>query len=266
MDMVFPAPPPVSVSLWRDTIAPKEHGSWSLAFEPIVLSLLVAPSAPGALLAAALAAGFFARRPLRIARVEQRPDRRAAALWALAGCAATALIALVGTLAQSGVEWLLWLPPMALAGGFFMYFDLRGAGREAAAEVAGAAAFALAPAAVAALGGWSPLEAVALSLLVLGRSVPSVLCVRAFLRAAKSGIRRDGPALVAASVALAVAAGLVACSLAPFFAFGVMLGFAVRAFALLVVIRPGWRARSVGILEAILGLVFVAGLALAWRG
>ena len=266
MVMVFRAPPTIALSLWRDIISPKEHGSWSLAFEPIVLSLLVAPSAAGTLLAAALAAGFFARRPLRIARVEHRPERRAAAFWALSGCAGIALVAFGGALVQGGIAWLPWLLPLALAGGFFAYFDLRGAGRAAAAEVAGAAAFALAPAAVAALAGWTPLEIVALALVVLGRSVPSVLCVRAFLRAAKTGVRRDGAALVAASVALAVAAVLVAHALAPFFAVVVMVGFTVRAFALLVVIRPAWRARSVGMMEAILGLVFVAGVALAWGG
>ena len=59
---------------------------------------------------------------------------------------------------------------------------------------------------------------------------------------------------------------LVAHDLAPFFAVVALVGFAVRAFALLVVVRPAWRARSVGMMEGILGLVFVGGLALTWGG
>jgi hypothetical protein len=30
----------------RDLLLPKEHGGWSLAFEPVALGLLVAPSGP----------------------------------------------------------------------------------------------------------------------------------------------------------------------------------------------------------------------------
>ena len=83
MDTALISPARPSVSWWHDTLAPKEHGSWSLAFEPIVLSWLVAPSAAGGYLGVALAAGFFARRPLKIAFRDQRPERRMAAMWAI---------------------------------------------------------------------------------------------------------------------------------------------------------------------------------------
>ena len=55
---------------------PREHGSWSLALEPLALGLLVVPSAAGAALAAAALAGFFARRPLKAAAC--RPLSRSA--------------------------------------------------------------------------------------------------------------------------------------------------------------------------------------------
>ena len=47
---------------WREAIKltlPNEHGSWSLALEPLALGLLVAPSAAGAALGLAAACGFF---------------------------------------------------------------------------------------------------------------------------------------------------------------------------------------------------------------
>ena len=265
MNTAYPTPASPGVSLWRDCIAPKEHGSWSLAFEPIVLSLLLAFSVPGVLFAVVLAAVFFARRPMRIVRVEQRSDRRLAAWEALGGCAVIAIAAGGAAVALGGTAWIVWLVPMALCGGVFAGFDVRGAGREEAAEIAGAAAFALAPATFAALAGWTTIEGAALALLAVGRAVPSVMCVRAFLRAAKTGVRRDAPALVASVVVVVGAAILVDREVAPFAALVAMIGFAMRAFALLVVVRPEWRARTVGIIEAVLGIVFVAAMALAWR-
>ena len=101
MNTAYPTPAPSGVSLWRDCIAPKEHGSWSLAFEPIALSLLLAFSVPGALFAVVLAAVFFARRPMRIVRVEQRAERRLAAWEALGACA---VIALAAGVAFSGLS------------------------------------------------------------------------------------------------------------------------------------------------------------------
>ena len=47
---------------WREVVKltlPKEHGSWSLALEPVAFGLLVAPSAAGAALALAAGLGFF---------------------------------------------------------------------------------------------------------------------------------------------------------------------------------------------------------------
>ncbi len=265
MDIALPTTPRVSVSLWRDAIAPKEHGSWSLAFEPIALGLAVAPSWPGVWFGGALAAVFFARRPLRIAWRERRGQRRALAGRALAGCSAVAVTCLAGAMTLAGAGWLAWLLPMAIAGGIFAGCDLRGDGRVEVAEVAGSAAFALAPAAFAALAGWTPLAALALAAVMLGRAVPSVLCVRAYLRAAKTGVRRDAPALLAAGFAVAVMAVLVDRALAPFAAVAAMVVFAARALALLTVVRPAWHARSVGLLEAGLGLLFIFCVAGAWR-
>ncbi len=258
-------PPPAAVSLWRDCIAPKEHGSWSLAFEPIALSLLVAPSLPGALLAVVFTAGFFARRPLRIGWSEHRGARRTAARNAFFLCSAVAALGFAGAMAFAGVAWIVWLFPVALAGGVFAFHDTQGAGREETAEVAGSAAFALAPAAFAILAGWSAASASVLALLMVARSVPSVLFVRAFLRAAKTGVRRDALALAMASVAFVGSVLLHDSGIAPLFAVLAMLVFLLRALAVLVVFRPAWRARRIGMIEAVLGAAFVVGMAVTGR-
>ena len=73
---------------------------------------------------------------------------------------------------------------LALAG-LFAWFDAQNGSRAAAAEVAGSAAFALVPAALATLAGWSAGPALALAGLALTRSVPTVLTVRNSLRLSK---------------------------------------------------------------------------------
>jgi hypothetical protein len=171
---------------FRDLVLPKEHGSWSLAFEPVALGLLAAPSLAGAWVALAVAAGFFARRPVNMSLRDQRPARRAAAREAAIVCIGTALLSVGSAIALAGGAWVIWLLPTGLAGAVFLCFDLRGAGRQIAAEVIGSAAFGFLPATLAVLAGWSSRDALALALVALGRSVPTVLCVRAALRGAKT--------------------------------------------------------------------------------
>src|SRR6516162_7239992 len=57
-------------------VLPKEHGSWSLALEPVALGLFVAPSAGGGALAVAAMAGFLMRRPLKLGVAAKTDPRR----------------------------------------------------------------------------------------------------------------------------------------------------------------------------------------------
>src|SRR5258708_7378263 len=67
---------PVPTTVFRSSVfLPKEHGSWSLALEPILLGLLVAPSGSGVSLAVAAIAGFFARRPFKAILGRSSPRR-----------------------------------------------------------------------------------------------------------------------------------------------------------------------------------------------
>jgi hypothetical protein len=249
---------------WRDLVLPKEHGSWSLAGEPLALSLLAAPSLPGALLAFATAAAFFARRPLRIAFRDAKPSRRHEAAIALGVCVAVALGFFAAAVAAGGVAWLAWLLPSLALGAIFVHFDLQNEGRAEAAEIAGAAAFAFLPAAFGALAGWSAWSSLAFGVAMCGRAVPTVMCVRAVLRAAKTGVRRDAPALVAAAVAVVAAVAVAHDGLAPWTLVALTAAFFLRTIALLVFPRPRVRGRTLGIVEAAAGAVFVAATAFAW--
>jgi len=253
------------LALWRDVVLPREHGSWSLALEPLVLGLVAAPSWGGGWLATAVLAGFFARRPLRIALGDASSARRRAACGPLAVLVGVALVALGSAIAWGGIAWLVWLSPVAAAGGVFLYFDLRAAGREEIAEVAGAGAFAAVPAALAVLAGWDAASAAVLAGAMIGRAVPAVLTVRACLRAAKTGERRATPALLGATVACLAGFAAVQAGLAPVVVGGLLGLLAGRTAVLLLWPRPTLRARTLGMIETGLGVFFVLVAALAWR-
>lgn len=244
---------------------PKEHGSWSLALEPLALGLLVAPSWAGGALAVAAVAGFFARRPLKASFDAVPSARRLASREALVMWMALAVAAMFEVLVLAPAPALWPLAPAAALGGIFAWFDAQGDSRAAGAEVAGSAAFALVPAAIATLAGWPVAAALALAGVALMRNVPAVLTVRGYLRLAKGGSVNRPVAVLAGAAGGAVSVTLVAFGLVPAAAglFGAVLF--VRVLWLLGPWRPAWPARRVGMFEALLGVAGVAAIAAGYR-
>lgn len=248
---------------FRDVVLPREHGSWPLALEPVALGLLVAPSAAGVALGLAVTAGFFARRPLKIAWRERDERRRNAALVALGACAAVAVTAFGVAVLLAGVAPMAWLLPFAVAGGVFLFFDVRNGGREEPAEIAGAAAFASVSGAIAALAGEPPLVALALLVAMIGRAVPSVIFVRACVRGGKTGEYRIVPALLTATTALA--AGWAAWRIgAVNVVVPVALALLLLRAAMRLSRRSPVRARTLGFQELAIGIAYIAVVAASW--
>ncbi len=252
---------------WRAAVQltlPKEHGSWSLALEPVAFGLLVAPSAAGAALALAAVSGVFLRRPMKLLLSRSNDSRQPLALvcvtvLALMGFSGLWLAARFGT---AGGLWPLL--PAALAGAVFAWCDGRNVAREGAAEVAGAVAFGILPAAFGALAGWSLASSLALAAMMLLRSVPTVLTVRTCLRALKGQSFSNTPALMAAGAGILVTAWLATLRLAPWLAVFFAVLFALRTFWLLLW-RPRLTARTIGFTEAALGALMVLLLSLTWK-
>ena len=91
------------VSRFLELVLPKEHGSWSLALEPVALGLLAAPSVGGGWFALATLAAFLARRPLRAVYRDQDMERRTRFAGALVICAGIAAIAFTAVIATAGM-------------------------------------------------------------------------------------------------------------------------------------------------------------------
>jgi len=252
---------------WRDAVEltlPKEHGSWSLALEPLALGLLIAPSAAGVALAVAATSGFFLRRPLKIFLRESDCER-----WKIARASVLILtvvaLANLALAAEIGGFARLWpLLPAAAAGLAFAWFDSHNEAREGAAEISGAVAFGLLPAAFGALAGWSLVASLALTAAMLVRSVPTVLTVRANLRIKKGQSFSILPAFAAVGTGITLATWLASLRLAPWTTFFFAVIFAERTIWLLLW-RPQITARQIGITEAVLGGLMVLALAGTWK-
>ena len=95
---------------WR-TLLPAEHGSWFMLGFPMVLGLLLRPTAAGLCLALAALSLFLARPPLRRLRTGPRDGAQVRALLL---CTGLALAFGTGALAFAGPRFLV---PLAAAGG-----------------------------------------------------------------------------------------------------------------------------------------------------
>lgn len=243
-------------------MVPAEHGAWGFVAEPLVLGMLVAPSAAGGSLAAAAFAAFLGRQPARLwigdlLRGRRYPRTRLAAALA----AALALVAVILTAVaarHAAAPFWIFLASAAVFLGPQLAYDARNRGRTLAAELLGAAAPGALAAAIARCAGWPEPEAAALWLVVAARAVPSVIYVRARLRLERGQPLRLAPTLVSHVSAVALAYALAARSLTPWAAAAATLLLAARAGLGLSAWRWGRRPRTVGLVEIAVGVAFVA--------
>ncbi|MGZ5477500.1 MAG: YwiC-like family protein, partial [Thermoanaerobaculia bacterium] len=97
----------------RPLAVPSEHGGWGLLLEPVVLAMLVAPSAAGALIGMGAGAVFLMRHPLKLAmhdRLQGRQHPRSGVCELLAaGYGVAALLAFTAAWTLAGARPLLAL-------------------------------------------------------------------------------------------------------------------------------------------------------------
>ena len=246
-------------------VLPKEHGSWSLAFEPVALGLLAAPSKAGIPLAMSACAVFFLRRPLKLL-LQTKPDPRRPLAAFCVGILMLLATAGLAFAARFGGAAQLWpLIPAACAGAFFVWFDAQNEGREGAAEITGATSFALLPAVFASLAGWRWESSLALAAVMLARSLPTVLLVRALLRRAKDQAFATAPVLLAAVFSTGILFWLAGLSLMPLLAVATSVLLLARAIWYLSPNHPRLSAQQLGFVESILGAAAVVTAAIGWH-
>lgn len=264
--MEMPARPSLT---WKPIALPAEHGGWGFMAEPVVLGLVLAPSAAGLCLGLAAVAAFLARHPLRLWLLDRRKraryPRTALAARFFAGYAGAALLLLAAAvwLAQARF-WpaLAAAMPLALLA---LAADAAGRSREAAPEAGGAVAIAASATAIALAGGAPASLAWGAWALLASRAVTSILYVRARIRIDRG--LAAGPATVLAAHALALAAALALARVAagPWLAAVAFLVLLARAAWGLSRLRRPQRPQAIGYQELGYGLVTLVLLAIGYR-
>jgi hypothetical protein len=165
-------------STLRSVAVPSEHGGWGLTAEPVLLGLLVAPSAAGALLGLASMVAFLARTPLRVVLVDRHRHRHlprtrlARQVLAVEAAVLVALVAAAVRLADGSFWWpALVAAPLAVVA---LGFDARSRSRRLLPELAGTAAIAAAAPMIVLAVGEPASVAVAAWLIVAARDISSI--------------------------------------------------------------------------------------------
>jgi hypothetical protein len=218
-------------------------------------------------------AGLFAfllNQPLKIILADRQRGRRyARTQLALRFAVVYFLLAttlFVVTFWQVGL-WLLL--PVALAVPLliiFVVYDNR-PGRSWQAELAAPAAFSAVAAGIAIAAGWAIFPALALWLIMIARSLPAVLYVRARLRLAKGKQINAIPAIAAHVLALVLIMVLTAWRLVPASAVLAFLILLLHAAAGLSRYRRNIKPMTLGWIETATGLFTVLLIAIGyWIG
>jgi len=245
----------------RSVALPVEHGGWSFLAEPLVLGLLVAPSAAGVAIAVATSAGFLIRHPGRMFwKNRQRLD--VSPRYGLAGkfAAGYSLVAATGLATAWTLAGIRPLIPFIIAGPFFLLFavyDVRHEARLLLPELLAPAAVAVSAPAIALAGGWTAQAALVLWVLLVLRFIPTVLYIRARLR-----LERDKPYEAAASntahgTAVLAGGGLAGAGLAPWLSVAGLGVLLVRAVVGLSRYHRPATAKVIGFSEVAYGSLFV---------
>ena len=246
----------------RRVLLPTEHGGWAFLGEPIVLGLVLAPSAAGALVAVATVAAFFARQPLKLFGADRKRGkiypRTIVAERAFAVCALIGAAALAGALALARGPVLLAVGAAAPIAAVAVTYDLSRRSRDLGAELSGALAMGAAATAIAFAAGWDRAEAFGLWGVLAVRAVGTIPFVRARLRLERGEPWSAAAVALAQALALACAWALVATHAAP---------RAVTAAAALLGARAVWglspwrlrlRTAMLGVSEIVAGLLVIA--------
>ena len=231
----------------RPLALPTEHGGWGFLLEPIALGLLVAPSWRGALIALAALFAFLARQPLKLAlqdaiRGKIYPRTR----YCRAIAASYLIVAAIAIFAARMLLPVALIAPLALVQ---MGFDAKNRSRALFAEMCGAIAMSSIAAMIAIADGTPITVALGLSGIIIARSLPSILYVRALLRGAPKW-----PVIVAHALAIVFVA-----SYASWFAVAAMIILLARAIhGVMQAFQPA--PRTIGWREIVYGAITV-GLA-----
>lgn len=253
----------------RSVALPVEHGAWSFLLEPVILGLVLAPTASGLCLALAALAAFLTRHPLRLAVMDRRkraryPRTALAERFALGYATLAFAFAMAAFALASGpfILPILLAAPLALGA---LACDLTARGRELVAELAGSVALGASATAIVLAGSGRPAVAWMVWLLLALRAVTAILYVRARLQHERAGGAPVFSVIATHTLALAAVFTLVAVAAVPWPAIPAFVLLLLRAAHGLLTSPKKIRPQIVGVQEVMFGIATVVLLAVGFR-
>ncbi len=271
MSPTAPAPNQKPQVRLKSIAFPTEHGGWGFLAEPVLLALLVAPSAAGVAIGISTVAAFLIRHPSKMfwrnrRRLDVSPRYLIARNFTL----------LYGAIAIAGFAFAVWtagpepiLPFLILSPLMAVYalYDASNKGRHLFPELVAPMGLAASAPAIALAAGWGWPEAWALWLILEARAVPSILYVRARLRLERGQEIDRIPSTLSHLAAIAVGAALWWIDLAPLLPVVALTILFVRSVRGLSAGRRKAKAKEVGFSELGFGLGYVLTTAIGyWIG
>jgi len=243
----------------RSIALPTEHGGWGFTLEPILLGLLVAPSASAWEISAAALGIFLARRPVKIlstdlVRGRWLPRSTIALLFALlyGGIAlAGAIGALVTTEGPFWIPVLLAVPFALLA----LRADAHSKNRALLAELSGSVAMGATVAAITVAGGWDLAPAFGLWLILAARDVAAIALVRGQVRRLHGKPVSADRIYAIQAAAVGIVAVAAAVGVVPWL--GVVAVGLVGLVAIISLNREPIAAKTIGWTQMVVGLAVV---------
>jgi hypothetical protein len=244
----------------RSVALPAEHGGWGFLLEPILLGLILVPTLAGFWFALAMLAVFLLHQPLKVAVKDlQKHKLSERGQWGLRFVALYGLVALVCAIllfVGQNHDFLIAVAIMIPLILLQAYYDFRSQSRALWAELAGAGALGGTAAAIVLLADWQVLPAFALWVALLGRTIPSILYVRAKLRSQRGETFNQVVVYGSHLAAIGIVLLLAFVGSLPWLSVLALALLLIRAWVSLHDTRP-IRASRVGMQEMIAGLLTV---------
>lgn len=252
----------------RSVALPSEHGSWGFLLEPLLLGLLVAGSASGVIFSAAMLCTFLIHQPLKLALKDHLKGRRTsrtiqAERFAVGyGVMALLFLGIVGFTSDLRfiVPLLLGLPFLLIQ----IWYDARNQSRALIPELCGVVALGSTASAVVILGGWMFWTALPLWVIVVSRSIPSIIYVRTRLKLEHGKPIHPYPSWGIHSFALLLVTLLAAARVVPITVVVALAVLLLRALIGLSAFRKPRPAKQIGMLEIAFGLIAVAAAVIGY--
>ncbi|NIA24337.1 MAG: hypothetical protein GWP04_02075 [Gammaproteobacteria bacterium] len=254
----------------RSVAMPTEHGGWGFTLEPIILGLLIAPSAAGWEIAAAALGVFLARRPVKLFSTDvirgRWLPRSTAALAVAAVYSAVAIAGAAGALITTrGPFWWPLLIAVPLAA-FSLRADAHSQNRALAPQLTGSIAMGSTVAAIAIGAGWEWAPAFGLWLVLAARDIAGIVLARGMVRRFKDKPVDRARIYTVQLGALGVVAAGAAVGVAPWLG-AVAIGLLGIVAVVSLTMPPvpakviGWTQMGVGLMVA---LVTAIGVRIGW--